>query len=998
MKKTTTFSAFILCTWLYTAAGVPAVYRTPADMTSVQHINPAEIPDREEQAFAKLIAGLNRYLVSVKEVYSRKAARPSSGVQKKDVEETLKNLPVAFRKNMGQWDEKILYRSSDANTNVYLMKNGLSFGSRREAGKENEGEASSREDKHETLVWNMYFMNTSPGVAVAGEGMHDSRCNYLKGSDPSKHVVNAPDYEMVSYSQLYSGIDLRYYKSQTKLKYDFILAPHAEAGSIALQYEGIKGLNINASGQLEVSNEWGTVIEERPYSYQFVEGVKKEVRVDYRLIDRNTFGFTTGENYDPACKLIIDPITLQWATWVGSTIFSGGDDGYLTDMTVDVNGNIYGTGFYLDGFPTIAGSYDTSYNGFGSDNDAYVFKLSSDAKTLIYSTYIGGCNEDRANSIAISSGGEAFIGGYTNSGSCGVTKFPAVNAFQGTGGGSNDGFVSKLNASGTALVYSSYIGNTGNDYVDRLAVGAGGEAYLAGHTNSANFPVTGGAYDTSFNFADDIFITKVAAGGSSLSYSTFVGGTNYEIPFGMFVNTSGEVYFTGNTSSGSGAANPYPTTGGSYKPTSNAIGGSPDAVVTKLNAAGSAIVFSTFLGGSAALGNTGYGVAVNSADEVLVTGQTTASAFPVTGGSYDTSYNGSGDIFILKLNSAASGLVFSTFFGGTKIEETASLSVGLTGDIYVQGNTKSTTTTNDIPMTGGSYDSSFNASASALPNYDTYIAHFNSSASTLLYSTYYGGTGNDYSFNGTTPPAMNIYNCGGVEQMIGGITSHSDPLPVTAGVYQNVKGNGGVDQPYLFKLSDAGCTLPINLLYFNAKAVRNEYVHAEWSTSSETNNDFFTIERSGDGEHFESLAEVRGNGNSGLIRSYSYNDMSPLQGISYYRLKQTDYDGRNFYAPNTEQVNINPAGEVKVVDIFPNPAGENVTISMFIPHEMRRGVRISVSSVLGQVIMEYDITGLPAGIYNHLINSASWSSGVYFVTVSCGPKKDVRKIVVRENK
>ena len=262
-------------------------------------------------------------------------------------------------------------------------------------------------------------------------------------------------------------------------------------------------------------------------------------------------------------------------------------------------------------------------------------KLNATGTALVYSTYLGGTSVENGNGIAVDAAGNAYVTGTTLS-----TDFPTTpGAYQTASGGGEDAFVTKLNATGTALVYSTYLGGSGSDDGLGIAVDAAGNAYATGQTASTNFPTTTGAYQTTFGGVEDAFVAKLNATGTALVYSTYLGGTGFDIGIGIAVDTAGSAYVTGVTES-----TDFPTTPGAFQ---TIYGGGEDAFVTKLNPTGTALVYSTYLGGSGLDG--GNGIAVDAAGNAYVTGATGSPDFPTTPGAFQTTYGGGiYDAFVTK--------------------------------------------------------------------------------------------------------------------------------------------------------------------------------------------------------------------------------------------------------------------------------------------------------------------------------------------------------------
>jgi hypothetical protein len=454
---------------------------------------------------------------------------------------------------------------------------------------------------------------------------------------------------------------------------------------------------------------------------------------------------------------------------VYSTFLGGASADQVRCIAVDSSENAYITGLtYSSNFPTTPGAFNTLSNG---SVDVFVTKVDSTGTALVYSTYLGGGSENWGFGIAVDGSGNAYITGWTSS-----STFPTTpGAFDTSFNGLIDVFVTKLNASGTALVYSTYLG--GAIWWDQgyaIAVDGSGNAYITGRTWSSNFPTTSGAFDTSFNGIFDIFVTKLNASGTALVYSTYLGGEDYDSGYGIVVDSSGNAYITGWTSSSN-----FPATPGIFDTSYN--GGYSDVFVSKLNASGTALVYSTYLGGGR--DDFGNGIAVDGSGNTYITGYTLSSNFPTTLGALDTSYN-SGlyeqDVFVSKLNASGTALVYSTYLGGGGDDEGNSIAIDSSGDAYITGNSFF-----GFPTTPGAFDISYNGGYS-----DVFVSKLNASGTALVYSTYLGG-GNDEVGNGIAVDGSgNAYITG---------ETQSSNFPTTPGAF-DTSFNGGYDV-FVTKLS-----------------------------------------------------------------------------------------------------------------------------------------------------------------------------------------------------
>jgi hypothetical protein len=394
------------------------------------------------------------------------------------------------------------------------------------------------------------------------------------------------------------------------------------------------------------------------------------------------------------------------------------------------------------------------------------------AGQLVYSTYLGGGSSDIGKGIAVDGSGNAYITGETWS-----TDFPTTTgAYDTTYNGDTDVFVSKLNPSGTALVYSTYLGGGSSDIGKGIAVDGSGNAYLTGYTDSStDFPTTPGAFNTSYNGYQDVFVTKLNASGTALVYSTYLGGSIDDVGYGIALDLAGNAYITGVTYS-----TDFPTTLGAFDTTKYAP--SLGAFVIKLNASGSSLVYSTYLGGG--LIEEGNGIAIDSSGNAYITGYTWGE-FPTTPGAFDTSFNGGyHDGFVSKLNPSGTGLVYSTYLGGSDWDVGNAIAVDASGNAYITGWTTSST----FPTTPGAFDTSYNGF------YDVFVSKLNPSGTALVYSTYLGGGLFEEGNGIATDSSGNAY--------ITGETLYYSDFPTTLGAF-DTSFNGGSYDGFISKFSFA---------------------------------------------------------------------------------------------------------------------------------------------------------------------------------------------------
>ena len=507
--------------------------------------------------------------------------------------------PLHFVANQGQMDETVIYYAKSESGTVYCTEQGLVFG----FAKGRIGLKFS-EDKR---------------VKPEARGELEGKVNYFIGNAPSSWQTDIPTFQEIVYPQVYPGIDLVYSGDQRRLKYTFYLKPNSDPNQILMTYDGIESLCVDdATGELVIQTPWGEMRDAAPIAHQEIEGVKKEVDISFRLMGEKRVGFVVGD-YDPNFMLVLDP---GYSTYLGGSSHDWGKG-----IAVDSTGNVYVTGETRSSdFPT-QNPHDSSLDQI---SDAFVTKLSSSGNTLIYSTYLGGDNQDRGESIAVDSSGNAYITGLTHS-----SDFPTQNPFQDSNAneGSGNAFVAKLSSSGNTLIYSTYLGGNSGSGGSGIAVDSSGNAYITGETSS-DFP-TQNPYQGSSGGGSDAFVTKLSSSGNTLIYSTYLGGSGRDFGRGIAVDSEGNAYVTGNTSSPNfPIQNPFQST---LDPTA-------DAFITKLSSSGNTLVYSTYFGGSGTEG--ARDIAVDNSGNAYVTGSTGTSNFP-TQNPYQSSHGGgSNDVFV----------------------------------------------------------------------------------------------------------------------------------------------------------------------------------------------------------------------------------------------------------------------------------------------------------------------------------------------------------------
>lgn len=529
-----------------------------------------------------------------------------------------------------------------------------------------------------------------------------------------------PNYTKVRYEEVYPGIDLVYYGNQGNLEYDFIVKPGADPNSIRMAYRGVDGLSVE-SGDLVMHMGNEKVIQKAPLIYQEIDGKRIKVAGNYIFTDENQVAFYL-DKYDQSQPLIIDPV-LAFSTFLGGDGYDAG-----RDIAVDESGDLYVAGWTGPAsipFPTTTGAYETTHSLSGM---VFISKLTADGSTLLYSTFLGGSSSASLQGIAVDDSGNVFVTGDTGGG---TIPFPTTpGAFDTTHNGAPDAFISKLSADGSTLLYSTFLGGSGFEYVRDILVDDSGNAIVSGGTGEGSipFPTTPGAFSTIHNGEFDAFVSKLSADGSTLLYSTLLGGSDRDRAHAIAVDGAGNVLVTGytNFSSYYPPTTPFPTTPGAFDTTYN---GALDAFVSKLSADGSTLLYSTFLGGSSS--DQAWGIAVDGDDNAYVAGTAFRGypiSFPTTPGAFDTN-NFNKEAFVSKLSADGSTLLYSTFLGGVSA---LAIAVDRRGNAVVTGEPSL-----DFPTTPGAFDTTHNGAS------NVFVSRLNADGSSLLYSTFLGGNGGE---------------------------------------------------------------------------------------------------------------------------------------------------------------------------------------------------------------------------------------------------------------
>jgi hypothetical protein len=581
----------------------------------------------------------------------------------------------------------------------------------------------SQEGIVERDVSRLVFLNANKNPVIVPLEITQHKVNYFIGSDPGKWQKGISTSKVVLYKDIYKNIDLKVYGNESQVEYDWIVKPGGNPTDIRFEYKNVTGARIDKKGNLLIKTKFGELLHKKPVSCQLINGEKVNVESAFKRVDKNTYGFDVHE-FSKDYELIIDPVvSLTYSTYLGgsnydwaqgikvndsgniiitgytgstnfpvsgthSNIHSGGADVFVTKFSSDGLSLIYST--YLGGDSVDVGrdialtindyAYITGYtmsinfpvttnDSYGGNDDAFVSCLNGEGR-LEYSRYLGGTEFDRSWSIAVDKWGNAYVTGYTKS-----TNFPILNPYQDENGGEFDAFISKLHYN-LGLIYSTYLGGSYYDSGRGIAADSLGSFYVSGNTYSVNFPIRNPYQESKMGSGIDTFFCKFKPDGSDLIYSSYLGGLGLEDNFSIAVTNSGSIVIMGRTTSAD-----FPT----KNALQNTYAGNDDIYVTKINAVGSDLIYSTFLGGTNCdTGWLGGGIAVDSFGNAYVSGFTDSIDFPIKN-AYQNDLAGLLDIFITKITVDGSDIIFSTYLGGTQSDRAHAITVDSFGNVYITG-------------------------------------------------------------------------------------------------------------------------------------------------------------------------------------------------------------------------------------------------------------------------------------------------------------------------
>jgi len=683
------------------------------------------------------------------------------------------DLPLAFEPNLGQTDPQVRFLTHSQGMTVFFTDTEAVMVLHKSAsagpGPRLLHQASP---KVEQEVVRMKLAGAGIPGQTAGFDKLPGISNYFIGNDPAKWHSDIPNYARIRYQGVYPGVDLLAYGNERQLEYDLIVSPGADPSQIVLAWEGVDRMQLNAEGDLVLATRLGDVVQKRPRVYQEIGGRRVEIVAHYALLAGGRVQFALAR-YDRRLPLVIDPVTVVYGTYLGLS-WQG------SAIAVDSTGAAYVTGYTYDtNFPLRSAFQRTDNDGNCSGATTFVTKLAPAGNALTYSTYLGGSCEDDPHGIAVDANGSAYVVG-----TAGSLDFPLVLAYQSScpndipGGQYGGVFVSKLSAAGNALSYSTYLCGGYSDHGMGIAVDSTGAAYITGDTSSDFWPLQG-AYQPLLNGNTNAFVAKLSPTGTSLVYSTYLGGGN-DYGTAIALDSTGAAYITGYTNS-----NQFPISSPTFEASNRAQSGYT-GFVAKLSPTGNSLEYSTYLGGSG--GDQPNGIAVDAGDAAFVTGIAYSTDFPLRNPYQSTNKNAdAGTCFVTKFATAGNSLIYSTYLGGSPASGSSgdlcnAIAVDSAKEAYVTGQTYSP----DFPLLSP-------VEASMPPNatYLAFVTKF-SATGTLAYSTFLGGSDNTDAYAIAVDSAAAAY--------VTGNTASLD-FPVPNGFQTFTSTSGG---PFIAKLQTTG--------------------------------------------------------------------------------------------------------------------------------------------------------------------------------------------------
>jgi hypothetical protein len=935
------------------------------------------------------------------------------------------NATPTFVRNMGQIVDAsgnlrpdVLFKTTTNGATLFFRDNNLVYvfhkfdtiptqESKRERMNGNYTRAGVLEHQPRIFRMDMEFVGMNPAAAISADEKLEQVSNYYLPQCP-QGITDVPHYSRIAYKGLYKKIDADYYFTDNGLKYDLILSPGAKLSDIRFKYNGANSVSVNEEGQLVIDFADGQkLIEETPYAYYTGEGEKRTANISFTVSeDDGSVGFT-GEADDITETLIIDP-SVTWATYFYNT--ESANESW-TNPEYDANGNLFlANQSYQDAFPTINPGGGAWYDA----SSAYMIKIVvlkfDRCRNLRWSTYYGGDKMDNlagctdyGKALALDNSGNVFVAGYTEAG---TTVFPTLNP--GSGAFYQDqsrcygetSFVLKFDNNGVRRWASMFTHETASTSGTMMRINGitcdGTWLYITGqqynwtpaNTIPLRNPGGGAHYQTTILGDQDVFVGRFSASTSVLNWCTYVHSTSstntaYAQGLDLHCDASGNLFLTGRESGTNSHLYLVNPGGGAYYQAVKGANG--DLFITKFNTS-LAVTWSTYYGGDGM--DIPSTVEPDGSGNIYIIGRYTASTnFPVQnpggGALYKASRsNAASDGFLLKFNS--SGVRSWATYLGADVPTAGSDENHFSGfaynsdanHIFVSGYTKSTLmSTVSQP---GSYNQASNGGGS-----DMFFYEFDNNG-VVVWSSYFGKANADVAYNGRLGSAV-ISTCSRVFSVFSSYSTNLNTVNPGKSWYQGSTAFAYND--FMLELSKPIITLPVELTSIDAHCNKG-FVSISWSTLSETNNDFFTLEKSNDLLNWKEIAQVPGAGNSNQPISYVINDEQADQGVAYYRLSQTDFDGLvKTYDPVV--ADCYAASADLAIKVYPNPFSGELIVDLGEAGTV--GGQISIYTMMGNLVKSFTLNSASAGKLS--LNLSDLNAGVYTLMINTGTSiKSVRVV------
>jgi len=718
-------------------------------------------------------------------------------------------IPLSFEANQGQTDSRVRFQARGQGYGLFLTGKGavLSLSKPSPANQPSAEQALNKSltqpRRMVTDVVSLELPGARPDAAPEGQDRLPGTANYFIGNDPARWHSNVSTFARVRYSQVYDGVDLVYYGNQRQLEYDFVVAPHADPAKIHLRFAGAQRLSLTSEGDLEVIARHGQITFHKPVLYQESGGRRVPVDGSFTLAANKTVQFHIGV-YDAAQPLTIDPV-LVYSTYLGGSggacaagSSCGGDS--ANAIAVDASGNVYVAGSTPSADFPLANDLQGKSHAISGYSTGFVSEINASGSAFVFSTYLGGSYSESLDAIAVDASGSVYVGGVSNS-----SDFPTVNAFQSKNKSGSTGVVAKITVGGASLIYSTYLGGSGYDQVMAIAADSSGRAYVTGFTESPDFPIKNALQSTYKNKVagnGSAFVTQFSASGTSLGFSTYLGGSGGEYGSGIALDGASNIYLAGWTASYDlPTINALQSTNRTIAlPGNSSVSWAGTGFVSKLVAGGASLAYSTYLGGS--LADAAHVITVDAAGNAYVAGWTASSDFPTqnavqAGNHTQSSANSGKDLltlsgtgFAAEINPQGSALVYSTYLGGSTEDIINGIGVDHSGNAFVVGQTYSADFPSVLPI--GSPNGGCNGTKA-------FLAEITTGGSSIGYSTCLGHSSTTSANAVAVDAESNAY--------VAGTTTASD-FPVVNALQGSFPEQAGRSSGFVLKVSPALAPAP----------------------------------------------------------------------------------------------------------------------------------------------------------------------------------------------